>query len=98
MEPASLQLKGWNVDSLAASPDGSVIIAGLSNFIGRHWTGAVAVLAADAAGTTLQLREVKELRAGVPAVALLPGADQFTGEGERRGGDAVANALHLICC
>lgn len=81
MQPASqtVQLKGWNVDSLAASTDGILLIAGLGNFIGRHWTGAVAVLAADAAANTLRLRELKELRAGVPAVALLPEADQFTG-------------------
>ena len=46
MHPASAQLKDWNVDALAASADGSLLVAGLSNFIGRHWTGAVAVLAA----------------------------------------------------
>ena len=79
MFPASAQLKGWNVDALAASADGGLLVAGLSNFIGRHWTGAVAVLAVDAAGSTLKLRELKELRAGVPAIALLPAADQFTG-------------------
>ncbi|PRW60254.1 serine threonine kinase [Chlorella sorokiniana] len=86
MQP-SVQLKGWNVDALSASSDGSLLIAGLSNFIGRHWTGAVAVISADAAANTLQLRELKELRAGVPAVALLPEMDQFTGRRVVASGD-----------
>lgn len=79
MSGTAVPLKGWNVDALAASPDGALLVAGLSNFIGRHWTGAVAVLAAGEAGGAPVLRELKELRAGVPAIALLPDADQFTG-------------------
>lgn len=96
MSPASAQLKGWNVDALAASADGGLLVASLSNFTGRHWTGAVAVLAADAAGSTLKLRELKELRAGVPAIALLPAADQFTGGWgwSLLGGGSAAGLVH----
>ena len=99
MSGAALSLKGWNVDALAASPDGALLVAGLSNFIGRHWTGAVAVLAAGEAGGAPALRELRELRAGVPAVALLPEADQFTGGGRSCGtwvGEGT-HAWHALC-
>lgn len=72
---------GYNVDSLAPTGD-SQLIAGLSNFVGRQWTGAVAVLqvAAGEAETKIEVQALLELRAGVPSVACLPQPDAFTGE------------------
>ena len=63
------------VDSLsvAASADGSVLIAAAtSNFIGRWWTGSIAVAAREPSSDCFQLAAESALRAGVAAVDWLP--------------------------
>ena len=79
-QPASLQL-GRAVDSLVAcgSLDGKDILAcGSSNFWGPTWTGTLSILAADEGGATL-LATSADLPCGVPAVAVLPQRDPYTG-------------------
>lgn len=74
-DPFALQLTGYNVDSLACRPSdegGDVLVAGCSNFIGTLWTGKLALI-------RVSLLASVELPYGVPAVALLPQADPFTG-------------------
>ncbi len=66
------------MDSLAALSGTGGLVAGLSSFIGREWTGAVAVLG-HAADGSLSTQALLPVRAGVPAVACLPRADEFTG-------------------
>ncbi|KAL4436109.1 hypothetical protein ABPG77_005557 [Micractinium sp. CCAP 211/92] len=74
-----LAMEGYNVDSLAALSGTGGLVAGLSSFIGREWTGAVAVLG-HAADGSLSTQALLPVRAGVPAVACLPRADEFTGQ------------------
>ena len=63
------------VDSLsvAAFDDGSTLIAAAtSNFIGRWWTGSIAVAVRDPSSGHIQLAAESALRAGVAAVDWLP--------------------------
>lgn len=66
------------MDSLDAVQGTSSLVAGLSSFIGREWTGAVAVLGPATDGS-LQTQALLPVRAGVPAVACLSHPDEFTG-------------------
>lgn len=88
-----VEQEGYNVDSLAAIPGSNSLVAGLSSFIGREWTGAVAVLGPAADGR-LQAQALLPVRAGVPAVACLPQPDEFTGA------QGCAEGSHLTgaCC
>ena len=62
--------------SVAASAEGPLLIAAAaSNFIGRWWTGSIAVAARDPASGDIQLLAESALRAGVAGVAWLPAPD-----------------------
>ncbi len=62
--------------SVAASADGPLLIAAAaSSFIGRWWTGSVAVAARDPASGDIRLLAESALRAGVAGVAWLPAPD-----------------------
>ena len=77
MAAAALALS-YNVDALEPCGE-QQLVAGLSNFSGPHWTGALALLSTQGDGAAPKLEALLELRAGVPAVACLPVADEFTG-------------------
>ena len=68
-----LALSG-NVDdiSVVATPDGGdALVAAVSSFIGRWWTGSV-VIAVRNPGGALEVAAEAKLRAGVAAVTWLP--------------------------
>ena len=75
--PNRLALSGV-VDDLSActTAEGSLLIAAAtSNFIGRWWTGSIAVAAQDPVSGDMQLLAESSLRAGVAGVAWLPASD-----------------------
>ena len=68
--------------SVAASVEGPTLIAAAtSNFIGRWWTGSIAVAVRDPSTSCIQLAAESALRAGVAAVDWLPAPE---GQGPSR--------------